>query len=47
LSDHSLADLVDLGMLDDHLATFLATAVRAKRNLLVSGAMNSGNPALR
>jgi pilus assembly protein CpaF len=46
LNDHCLADLVDLGMLDDELATFLAAAVRAKRNLLVSGAMNAGKTTL-
>jgi Flp pilus assembly CpaF family ATPase len=33
-------------MLDDELATFLAAAVRAKRNLLVSGAMNAGKTTL-
>jgi len=46
LSDHDLADLVALGMLDEELASFLAAAVRAKRNLLVSGAMNAGKTTL-
>lgn len=47
LSDHSLEDLVNLGTLDDDLARMLAAAVRAKRNIVISGAMNSGNATLR
>ncbi len=46
LSEHSLDDLVELGTLDDDLARMLAAAVRAKRNILVSGAMNSGKTTL-
>jgi len=46
LHDHTLGDLVALGMLDDELASFLGAAVRAKRNLLVSGAMNAGKTTL-
>jgi Flp pilus assembly CpaF family ATPase len=46
LTDHSLGDLVSLGMLDDELASFLGAAVRSKRNLLVSGAMNAGKTTL-
>jgi len=46
LSDHSLDDLVALGTLDDDLARMLAAAVRAKRNILISGAMNSGKTTL-
>ena len=46
LSDHSLDDLVGLGTLDDDLARMLASAVRAKRNILISGAMNSGKTTL-
>ncbi len=46
LSDHSLDDLVELGTLDQDLARMLAAAVRAKRNILISGAMNSGKTTL-
>ena len=46
LSDHSLDDLVGLGTLDEDLAQMLAAAVRAKRNILISGAMNSGKTTL-
>lgn len=46
LADHTLDDLVGLGALDGDLAGFLAAAVRAKRNILVSGAMNSGKTTL-
>jgi Flp pilus assembly CpaF family ATPase len=46
LSDHSLDDLVELGTLDEDLARMLAAAVRAKRNILISGAMNSGKTTL-
>jgi Flp pilus assembly CpaF family ATPase len=46
LANHSLGDLVDLGMFDEELACFLAAAVRAKRNILVSGAMNSGKTTM-
>lgn len=46
LADHTLGDLVALGALDDQLAGFLAAAVRAKRNVLVSGAMNAGKTTM-
>jgi Flp pilus assembly CpaF family ATPase len=46
LSDHTLDDLLDLGTLDEDLARMLAAAVRAKRNILISGAMNSGKTTL-
>jgi Flp pilus assembly CpaF family ATPase len=46
LSDHRLEDLVSLGMLHEEVAAFLGAAVRAKRNLLVSGAMNAGKTTL-
>jgi Flp pilus assembly CpaF family ATPase len=46
LSDHSLDDLIELGTLDEELAEMLAAAVRAKRNILISGAMNSGKTTL-
>ncbi|HEV8064162.1 MAG TPA: ATPase, T2SS/T4P/T4SS family [Acidimicrobiales bacterium] len=46
LADHDLSDLVALEMLDEDLAAFLAAAVRAKRNILVSGAMNAGKTTL-
>lgn len=45
-ADLDLSDLVGLGMLDEHTASFLAAAVRAKRNILVSGAMNAGKTTL-
>jgi pilus assembly protein CpaF len=46
LSDHTLGDLVELGALDGVLAGFLAAAVRAKQNILVSGAMNAGKTTM-
>ena len=46
LSDHTLGDLVELGAVDETLAGFLAAAVRAKQNILVSGAMNAGKTTL-
>ena len=42
----SLADLVDLGTVDHGIATLLAAAVRARKNIVVSGAMNSGKTTL-
>ncbi len=45
-SDLSLSDLTDLGTLDENLASFLAAAVRARKNIVVSGAMNSGKTTL-
>ncbi len=46
LADHTLDDLVERGALDDDLCRFLAAAVRARRNIVVSGAMNSGKTTL-
>ncbi len=46
LTDLDLTDLVGLGMLGDNLAAFLGAAVRAKKNILVSGAMNAGKTTL-
>ena len=45
-SDLSLDDLVGLGTLDPHLASLLGAAVRARKNIVVSGAMNSGKTTL-
>ncbi len=42
----SLDDLVEMGGLDDTLASFLAAAVRARKNVVVGGAMNSGKTTL-
>ena len=46
LADLDLDALVSLGALDEGLAAFLSAAVQAKRNVLVSGAMNSGKTTL-
>jgi pilus assembly protein CpaF len=46
LANNTLADLLELGMFDEELASFLAAAVRAKRNIIVSGAMNSGKTTM-
>jgi pilus assembly protein CpaF len=45
-SDLTLADLVELGTLDEGLASLLRAAVRAQKNIIVSGAMNSGKTTL-
>ena len=45
-SDLSLSDLISLGTLDADLASFLRAAVRARKNIVVSGAMNSGKTTL-
>jgi Flp pilus assembly CpaF family ATPase len=42
----TLSDLVDLGTLTEEIAALLATAVRARKNIVVSGAMNSGKTTL-
>ena len=42
----SLADLVELGTLTEELASMLAAAVRSRKNIVVSGAMNSGKTTL-
>ncbi|HZU79429.1 MAG TPA: ATPase, T2SS/T4P/T4SS family [Acidimicrobiales bacterium] len=44
--DLTLADLVSLGAMDDAVADFLAAAVRARKNIVVAGAMNSGKTTL-
>lgn len=44
--DLDLNDLVELGMMTPELADFLTAAVLAKRNVLVSGAMNAGKTTL-
>ncbi|HEV2361035.1 MAG TPA: ATPase, T2SS/T4P/T4SS family [Acidimicrobiales bacterium] len=46
LADQDLADLVELGMLEEDMAAFLGAAVRSKRNILVSGAMNAGKTTM-
>lgn len=46
LAGHTLDDLVEIGALDEDLARMLAAAVRARRNILISGAMNSGKTTL-
>lgn len=46
LADLTLQTLVELEMVGADLGAFLIAAVRAKRNLLVSGAMNSGKTTL-
>jgi pilus assembly protein CpaF len=45
-SDLLLDDLVDLGTLDRDVASLLGAAVRARKNIVVSGAMNSGKTTL-
>ncbi len=42
----SLADLVGLGTVSEGVCSFLAAAVRARKNIVVSGAMNSGKTTL-
>ncbi len=44
--DLSLADLEDLGTVDAFLHSFLAAAVRARKNIVVGGAMNAGKTTL-
>jgi pilus assembly protein CpaF len=44
--DLTLDDLVVLGTLDRTIASFLAAAVRARKNIVVAGAMNSGKTTL-
>jgi len=45
-ADRTLDELVELEMLDPELAAFLAASVRARKNILVSGAMNAGKTTL-
>ncbi len=44
--DLTIEDLVGLGTLTDVTASFLAAAVRARKNIVVAGAMNSGKTTL-
>jgi len=45
-ADLTLDELVDLGTLDQDLASLLGAAVRSRKNIVVSGAMNSGKTTL-
>ena len=44
--DLTLEDLEEMGGLDPTLSSFLAAAVRARKNIVVGGAMNSGKTTL-
>ncbi len=44
--DLTLDDLVEMGALDVTLASLLSAAVRARKNIVVGGAMNSGKTTL-
>lgn len=44
--DVTLSDLVALGTMDRLIASFLAAAVKARKNIVVAGAMNSGKTTL-
>jgi pilus assembly protein CpaF len=44
--DLSLGDLEELGTVDEYLHSFLAAAVRSRKNIVVGGAMNSGKTTL-
>jgi len=44
--DITLGDLVEMGGLDPTVASFLSAAVRARKNIVVGGAMNSGKTTL-
>jgi Flp pilus assembly CpaF family ATPase len=44
--DLSLADLEALGTIDEFLHSFLAAAVRSRKNIVVGGAMNAGKTTL-
>jgi len=43
---HRLGHLIDLGVVDEGLAAFLAAAVRAKLNLIVAGGTNTGKTTM-
>ena len=45
-ADLSIAELVDLGSMEPEVASLLSAAVRAKKNIVVAGAMNSGKTTL-
>ena len=44
--DLSMDDLIGLGTIDPGMASFLAAAVRARKNIIIAGAMNSGKTTL-
>ncbi|MEU7890644.1 CpaF/VirB11 family protein [Microbispora bryophytorum] len=44
--DVTLADLVELGTLEAGLASFLAAAVRARKDILVTGGVNAGKTTM-
>src|SRR5579872_2041266 len=44
--DLTLEDLIGLGAMDETVASFLSAAVRARKNIVVGGAMNSGKTTL-
>jgi len=45
-SDLDLSDLTATGMFDEEIASLLRAAVRAQKNVVISGAMNSGKTTL-
>jgi pilus assembly protein CpaF len=45
-SDLSLSDLAALGTVDEEVASLLGAAVQARKNIVISGAMNSGKTTL-
>ncbi len=45
-TDLSIAELVSLGTMGEDVATLLSAAVRARKNIVVAGAMNSGKTTL-
>jgi Flp pilus assembly CpaF family ATPase len=45
-ADLSLDDLVDLGTMGEETASLLGAAVRARKNIVISGAMNSGKTTM-
>src|ERR1019366_4695198 len=45
-TDLSLGELCTMGAVDDELCSLLSAAVRARKNIVVSGAMNSGKTTL-
>lgn len=46
LADVTLTDLQQLGAVDSALAAFLAAAVRARKNIIVTGGLNAGKTTL-
>jgi Flp pilus assembly CpaF family ATPase len=45
-ADLSIAELIGLGTIDEEVASLLSSAVRARKNIVVAGAMNSGKTTL-